>query len=137
MSIPEFTFEQTAILLALAHLTGWSADRISLKIKEVTKKALTAEEVWMVHGRWVLDRKTGEQLSVDERELMEMLLKGIDVQVTGSMKPLSQTVQPVYVFNVCFGERQLTCIVQTSVTFTPGWSDKVSPEDSSNTIKTL
>jgi hypothetical protein len=96
ISIPEFSKEQTATLLSLAHCTGWSADRISLRIKKLTKVTLAAEKIWILHWRWVMERHTGEQLYADEREMMEILLKEIGVKVTELMRPLSQTVQPVY-----------------------------------------
>ena len=103
ISIPELSDEQTATLLALAHCTGWTADRISLKIKEVMKVAMTAEKIWFLHRHWVLDRN--KTVSVDEREIMEMLLKEIGVKVTALMRPLSSTVQPVCDFEMSSGER--------------------------------
>lgn len=96
------TTKQTAILLALAQCTGWSADRISQKIHDISGIKLTAETVWRFHRQW--ERRHGEaNCSADTIEVMTNVLKrvGVDVSIMGT--PLSDTVYPVLcsVRNIC------------------------------------
>jgi len=94
LDIPGLDNSQTALLLSLAYSTGWSADRISLKIGEVTGVELTAEQVYMFHCRWIIDR-SNRRLSVEESELMSVLLREAGVRVSGDEAPLSETDVPV------------------------------------------
>lgn len=88
------TTEQTATLLTLAHCTGWSADSISNKIKDITGVKVTAESVWDTHRDWVRGRR-GEQLSADTTKVMQILLNRVGVNTSTMGAPLSRTFRPV------------------------------------------
>jgi len=98
MMPPGMTVDQTATLLALAHCTGWSADRIANKLKEVTGFGLDAEVVWSLYDTWVKERG-GEQLGADDIEMMQVLLRKIGVDMPTFCLPLNRTEYPV-----CFSE---------------------------------
>jgi hypothetical protein len=89
------TAEQSGLLLSLAHYTGWSADRIRLKIKEVTNVDTKAEDVWSFHWRWVMDRGKKQELCLEEIEVMQSMLRSVGESLTLSGKPLHLTIQPV------------------------------------------
>jgi hypothetical protein len=95
MKMEGLTATQTSLLLSLAHCTGWSADRIRLKIKEVTDLDLTAEDIWSFHWSWVEDRGKKEILSQGEIEVMKWVLKSIKITLTAMAKPLYLTPRPV------------------------------------------
>ncbi|KAG9237723.1 hypothetical protein BJ875DRAFT_540203 [Amylocarpus encephaloides] len=44
---------QTAVAISLCHCTGWSADRVALKMHEVFGVKITAEEIFDFDRRWV------------------------------------------------------------------------------------
>lgn len=88
------TADQTATLLALAHCTGWSADRIAHKLKDVTDLELSAEVVWSVHDVWVKERG-GEYLEADDIEMMHVLLRRTGVDMPNFGVPLNRTEYPV------------------------------------------
>lgn len=97
--IPLLNYEQTAVLLSLAHCTGWSADQIANKVAEVTDVVLPPEVVWDYHSGWVWDRNGGECLSTSEWETMQMLMRAISVEITEAGRPLSRTAKPVRSFH--------------------------------------
>jgi hypothetical protein len=89
------TSEQTAVLLSLAHCTGWSADRVRLKIKEETHVDIKAEDVWSFHWRWVMDRGKQHTVRAEEVEVMQCVLRGLGITLTSMGRPLHATQQPV------------------------------------------
>jgi hypothetical protein len=102
-----FTPQQSATLLALCQLTGWSADRISLKVTEKLSQTLTAEQIFTFYNNWVDMRPQKGEISVDEHETMLVLLSEIGVGIYKKAKRLDQTSWPV------------------SVQFAKRWSPKV------------
>jgi hypothetical protein len=89
---------QIALLLSLSQCTGWSADRIGLKMFDITQKQLKAEDIWGFHWRWTIERekKTNQdKLLEEEIELMIFILKSVGVQLKKLGEPLNRTVQPV------------------------------------------
>lgn len=91
---PGFTIDQTAILLALAHCSGWSADRIAGAIENITGTALSAEQVYNFHWSWIV-RRDGDYLSIDDFEVAQCVLGGIGVRLVARGRPLNHTMYPV------------------------------------------
>jgi hypothetical protein len=89
------TVEQTALLLSLAYCTGWSADRIRLKIKEVTDVDVKAENVWSFHWRWIMDRGNQQAVRAEEIEVMQCVLRSLGITLPAMGRPLHATQQPV------------------------------------------
>jgi hypothetical protein len=85
----------TGLLLALAHCSGWSADRIKLKIKKVSGIEFKPEDIWSFHWRWVMDRGNGAMCREDIEAMLWVLKEyGITLSEVGK-KPLHTTEQPV------------------------------------------
>lgn len=96
------TPRQTALVISLAQLTGWSAERISLFIFDKTAVRLSAEAIWSFHWEWVLSHEAGQQEKLTEDELVVMRLMLEEAGVTlveleeGKVRrALYKTVQPV------------------------------------------
>jgi hypothetical protein len=90
--------DQIALLLSLAQCTGWSADRIGLKMFEIYQKQLKAEDIWDFHWRWIIEREkkmNEDRFLEEEMELMIFIMKSIGVQLKELGKPLNRTAQPV------------------------------------------
>lgn len=90
----------TGLLLALAHCTGWSADHVALKIKNVTGTDFTAEDIWSFHWRWVLDRGTQVELQRKDLQAMLWVLKQEGFILPALGQPLHKTEQPVGLISV-------------------------------------
>ncbi|KAL5329058.1 hypothetical protein ACEPPN_002567 [Leptodophora sp. 'Broadleaf-Isolate-01'] len=93
---------QTALVISLACLSGWSAERISLTIRARTSIEILPEEIWRYFWRWVfsLDRNNQNEPSEAECELMKAAIKesGIEVEVGEEpAQPLNLTCEPVTV----------------------------------------
>lgn len=90
------TEEDTATLLALAHCTGWSADRIALAFNELRSTELTAEQVWDFHEDWMVKTKE-ENRSLDLLDIavMKALVNKFGVSKVMFGTPLSETTRPV------------------------------------------
>lgn len=91
---------QTALVISLACLSGWSAERISLTIRARTSIEILPEEIWRYFWRWVfsLDRNNQNEPSEAECELMKAAIKesGIEVEVGEEpAQPLNLTCEPV------------------------------------------
>lgn len=104
LRLQNLTSEQTALLLSLSQLSGWSADRIALKIFELSRVRFTAEEVWDFHGNWILARKGRDDLNWEEQDIAEYLLTDAGIILTSSNpsvrleylgRPLHKTFEPV------------------------------------------
>lgn len=91
---PGFTPQQSAVLLALAHCSSWSADRIAHTIETITGITLSAEQVFNFHWSWTIRR--GEHLSTDDFEIAQIVLSGIGFNLLQrGGRPLSHTRYPV------------------------------------------
>jgi hypothetical protein len=104
LKLENLTSEQTALLLSLSQLSGWSADRIALKIFELSRVKLTAEEVWNFHGKWIFAREGKYDLDWEEQDIAEYLLSDAGIILTHSNplvrlehlgRPLHKTFEPV------------------------------------------
>lgn len=104
LRLENLTSEQTALLLSLSQLSGWSADRIALKIFELSRVKLTAEEVWNFHGKWIFAREGKDDLDWEEQDIAEYLLSDAGIILSHSNPlvrleylggPLHKTFEPV------------------------------------------
>jgi hypothetical protein len=104
LKLQNLTSEQTALLLSLSQLSGWSADRIALKIFNLSRVKLTAEEVWNFHGKWIFARKGKNDLDWEEQDIAEYLLSDAGINLTHQNpviileylgRPLHKTFEPV------------------------------------------
>ncbi|KAK0125351.1 hypothetical protein ONS96_009199 [Cadophora gregata f. sp. sojae] len=103
----DLTKAQSALVISLAHLSGWSAERIAVTIKNRISQEVSAEDIWHYCWRWILLGRSNDQdfVSEDDRELMKAAIKEamIDMEVgKGPARPLHKTVEPV---TVPFAER--------------------------------
>lgn len=93
------TPEQTSLLLSLAQLSGWCADRIGLKIREITNVDLMAEDIWTFNWRWIFngDKNPAVTVKPQEIEVMQSVLKdyGITLPAGAKLQPLHLTELPV------------------------------------------
>jgi hypothetical protein len=103
------TLYETGVLLSLAQCSGWSADRIKLKISKIADEKFDykAEDIWSFHWQWILKR--GEQ-AVSDEDIVVMLsvLKREGITLSELGRPLNTTEQPVsscvvyiHVFAIC------------------------------------
>ncbi|KAH7342797.1 hypothetical protein BKA65DRAFT_297986 [Rhexocercosporidium sp. MPI-PUGE-AT-0058] len=93
---------QSALVISLAHLSGWSAERISSTIGARYSTEVLPEEIWRYLWRWVfsLDRSDQNEPSEEEHELMKatVMESGIELEVgEEASKPLHLTSEPVTV----------------------------------------
>jgi hypothetical protein len=86
--------QQTALLLGLAHLSGWSADHIRLRIAEITGIYFKAEDIWSFHRRWVMKRGNGV-IGRPDIEVMLCALKDNGIELSQIGRSLHETEQPV------------------------------------------
>lgn len=90
------TYEDTATLLALAHCTGWTADRIAREFNEKKGSKLTAEQVWDIHESWVVKNKNEKRtLELLDFGVMKALLNKIGIINIAFDPPLNETTRPV------------------------------------------
>jgi hypothetical protein len=94
IQMAELTKRQTRILLSLAQCTGWSADHIRLKMKEVSGKTIKPEDIWSFHWQWVMDRGT-QVKGPEEIDVMLALLKEEGVTLSKIGRALYTREQPV------------------------------------------
>lgn len=90
----ELTKRQTRVLLSLAQCTGWSADYIRLKMKEVSGKTIKPEDIWSFHWQWMMDRGT-QVVGPEEIDIMLALLKEEGVTLSKIGRALHTREQPV------------------------------------------
>jgi hypothetical protein len=107
IQLPGITSEHLATLFALAHCTGWTAERIALKFKEVAGVELTAEQIWSLHNSWVT-RRGGDYLDLLDAELLRFLLCRIRVDISAFRTPLNRTQIPVRLLLEQAKEHRLT-----------------------------
>lgn len=88
------TIEQTAMLFALCHCTGWSAERITNKFREVTGVEIYPAQAWDFHRAWVKHRG-GEDLAPEDTKVMNVLLQQAGVDISTFGPPLNRTSFPV------------------------------------------
>ncbi|TAQ90616.1 hypothetical protein B7494_g1073 [Chlorociboria aeruginascens] len=91
--MPGLTIDESAILIALAHCTGWSADRISCTLEDATFVTKTPEEIWDYYQAWESSREGEEIDNVKEERLMRALMRNVGVQKYRFRDPLSTTVR--------------------------------------------
>jgi len=109
LKLENLTSEHTAVLLSLSQLSGWSADRIALKIFDLSRVKLTAEQVWNFHRNWIFARGGKDDLDREEQEIAEYLLSDAGIILTNPSplirleylgRPLSKTIEPVSCFSI-------------------------------------
>ena len=54
-----------------------------------------AEDVWSFYWRWVISRGGSNDTSIEEVEIMKVLMQDAKVNLERFEKPLNQTIQPV------------------------------------------
>lgn len=91
---------QAALVISLACLSGWSAERISQTISANASEKVTPEEVWSYIQDWAASHINSHigAVSKDNFELMKAAIKeaGIELEVEEQpMKPLYETCEPV------------------------------------------
>jgi hypothetical protein len=93
----------TSLLLALAQCSGWSADRIRLKILEVAGEEIKAEIIWSFHWRWFMGQgNEGEKMCRKDVEAMLCVMKEYGITLPELGRPLHKTEQPVsFVYCQC------------------------------------
>src|SRR5256885_11844819 len=64
--IPAYEKVETAVVLVLAHLSGWSAERIANRVNEHFYTWITAEAVWEVYNSWVNEHAKGSNRAVQD-----------------------------------------------------------------------
>lgn len=94
LRVPGLTNQQLATLIALAHCTGWSAERINNKYKEYSGIKLTAELTHSLYTTWASYRFPHGEISTDEWDIMRLLMKDVGVLIRGQSRPLSHTSVP-------------------------------------------
>ena len=94
---------QTSLLLALAQYSGWSADRIRLKISKMSngKFEYKAEDIWSFHWQWVFSRGFERDMSDEDTITMLSAMKREGIILSELGRPLYKTEQPVS-YTVCF-----------------------------------
>lgn len=111
LKLEDLAFEQTALLLSLAQLSGWSADRIALTILDLYRVKVTAEQVWNFHGKWVTVRDGSQDLDKVEKDIAEYMILEAGITLAPPKpayrwrwlgRPLSETIEPV-----CLGVKLL------------------------------
>ena len=90
----ELTKRQTRVLLSLAQCTGWSADYIRLKMKDVSGKIIKPEDIWSFHWQWAMNRGT-QFVGPREIDVMLALLKEEGVTLPKIGRALHTREQPV------------------------------------------
>jgi hypothetical protein len=104
LQLENLAFEQIAVLLSLGQLSGWSADRIALKIFDLYQVKVMAEQIWNFYWKWILDRDGNNELDEAEQEIAECILSeaGItlvhpnpDTEQKYLGRQLSKTTPPV------------------------------------------
>lgn len=84
------SYEQTCVLVSLAHCTGWTAERIGLAMDEIFDLHLAAKDIWNFHARWHVCHDEGPDV-----ELMKYFMDGVGVRLEVIGRPLSETLPPV------------------------------------------
>ena len=120
LQLENLGFEQIAVLLSLAQLSGWSADRIALKVYDLYHVIVTAEQIWNFYWKWILDRDGSNELDDAEQEIAECVLSEAGITLPHPDpnnkpmhlgRPLSKTTQPVSFESKIFGNVCLfTCV---------------------------
>jgi len=103
VTVPSLTDAQTALLLSLAHCSGWSADHIHYKFRCLTDISLTAEQIWDLHWEWIRARG-GVEVPVysGELEIMGLLCREVGFKAIEQLPtPLYKRKRPVSFFG-CF-----------------------------------
>ncbi|PVH89726.1 hypothetical protein DL98DRAFT_579514 [Cadophora sp. DSE1049] len=100
--LQNLTKAQSALVISLAHLSGWSAERIALTIKKQTFEEILAEDIWHYYWRWILLGRSNDPdfVSEDGRELMKATIKDAGVEMEIGNQParsLHKTVEPITV----------------------------------------
>ncbi len=57
---------------------------------------MKAEDIYDFHWQWVLRRGKGWEVSVEEKEIMLLLLREVGVVVKELGRPLNRTMSPVF-----------------------------------------
>ncbi|KAH7419219.1 hypothetical protein BKA64DRAFT_699254 [Cadophora sp. MPI-SDFR-AT-0126] len=100
--LQNLTKAQSALVLSLACLSGWSAERIVLTIKKETSKEISAEDVWHYQWRCILLDLCNDPdfVSEENRELMKTIIKEAMIEMEIGNEPvrsLHRTVKPMTV----------------------------------------
>lgn len=116
LQLESLAFEQIAVLLSLAQLSGWSADRIALKLYDLYHVNVTAEQIWNLHQKWILDRDDSNELEHAEQVIAECVLADAEITLTHPDtnikpdyvgRPLSKTTKPVGLESYMTGQVRL------------------------------
>ena len=97
--IPDCDKEPTAVILILAHLTGWSAELIANKANDRYYAWITPELVWDIYHHWVSEH--GKHLSIQPLDVLDlhqdiaMILEAFGAKAVRTAKKLDQTPRPV------------------------------------------
>lgn len=98
--IPAYDKEETAIVLVLAHLSGWSAERIANSVNEHFYTWITAEAVWEVYNSWVNQPAKGSNKEVQDfldpfRQDILAIRNEFELEGKSTTRRLNQTPRPV------------------------------------------
>ncbi|KAF4628307.1 hypothetical protein G7Y89_g9844 [Cudoniella acicularis] len=96
LTIAPHDTHETAVLLAICFTSGWSADRIALRMQDIyDSELLSAERIWDFYQLWLGKRGTArENFNEDERELMKVLMDGPGVRLAVWGRSMSATIRP-------------------------------------------
>lgn len=98
--IPAYERDETAVVLVLAHLSGWSAERIANRVNERFYTWITAEGVWDVYSSWVnqhaqeTDREVQHILDPFRKDILA-ILDEFGLEGTSTTRRLHLTPRPV------------------------------------------
>jgi hypothetical protein len=98
--IPAYEKEETAVVLVLAHLSGWSAERIANSVNERFYTWITSEAVWEGYNSWVNQHANGSNGEVQDnldpvRQDILAILNEFGLEDTSPTRRLNQTPRPV------------------------------------------
>jgi len=98
--IPAYDKEQTALVLVLAHRSGWSAELIANSVNEQFYTWITAEAVWDVYNSWAkehVNSRNGPPLEILDpfSQDISLILKQFKIEDSRTARRLNQTPRPV------------------------------------------
>lgn len=98
ITIPGLEISQVALILSCAHLTGWSAEKISNQFRERFPGAtrVAPETLWHAHWKWqhVCSRASVKEIRQNVNDMLG-ILSHYTIQPVFDRKKLSETPRPV------------------------------------------
>ncbi|KAM3084564.1 hypothetical protein ACMFMG_001334 [Clarireedia jacksonii] len=99
LTLPPLTLSGVALVCALAHRSGWSADRIAISVFQILNVAITGADVYHVNHLWWGVHGGGDEFELpgylEEVEVGVLRSFGICERELGRGRPLWKTEPPV------------------------------------------